>query len=175
MVEQCFHKAWVAGSIPAIGTWTHSVARLTRLPVTEKIRGSNPLGSAIFKKMNYYTDVIKKYSVFGGRAARKEYWMFSLYNLLISIGIVIVLKILSNIIGTDISRLRLIYSLFVFNPSLAVTFRRLHDANKSGWYLCWIFLPIIGAIVLLLALVKDSQAGENRYGPNQKSITITKS
>ena len=56
----------------------------------------------------------------------------------------------------------------VFLPALAVAVRRLHDTERSGWWLLLIFLPLIGAIVLIIFLVQDSTPGDNAYGPNPK-------
>ena len=122
--------------------------------------------------MNWYLKVLSKYAVFGGRARRKEYWYFCLFNILISI----VLAIIDRVAGTFIASGRIgllggLYMLAVLIPSLAVTFRRLHDTNHSGWWLLIVLVPLIGAIVLLLFLVRDSQPSENRYGPNPKAVS----
>ena len=53
-------------------------------------------------------------------------------------------------------------------PSLAVAVRRLHDIGKSGWMLLIGLIPLVGAIWLLILLLRDSEAGENKYGPNPK-------
>ena len=55
-------------------------------------------------------------------------------------------------------------SLMLAVPSLAVTWRRLHDAGKSGTYFFYILIPIAGIIMLLIQLTKDSQPGENQFG-----------
>ena len=119
--------------------------------------------------MNYYLEVLKKYAVFSGRARRKEYWMFFLFNLIITI----VLAIIDNLIGTfspqsGVGLLEGLYSLAVLLPSIAVTVRRLHDTGRSGWWILIGLIPIIGGIVLLIFMVLDSQPGENKYGPNPK-------
>ena len=92
---------------------------------------------------------------FEGRAQRVEYWYFTLINLIAGL-------ILSYVSPT----LQAIYALAVFLPALAV--RRLHDTERSGWWLLLIFLPLIGAIVLIIFLVQDSTPGDNAYGPNPK-------
>lgn len=61
-----------------------------------------------------------------------------------------------------------LYSLAVLIPGLAVAIRRLHDTGKSGWWLLLSFIPLVGAIVLIVFLVQDSQHGTNQYGPNPK-------
>lgn len=120
--------------------------------------------------MNYYLDVLKKYAVFEGRARRKEYWFFVLFNFLIGVG----LGIIDNVIGLSGEGaagglLSLIYTLAVLVPSIAVAVRRLHDTDHSGWWLLIGFVPLIGIIVLFIFMVLDSQPGDNRFGPNPKA------
>ena len=117
------------------------------------------------KKMNYYKSVLKKYTVFDGRAQRAEYWYFVLYNLIISI----ILNIISFIIKDKINILGVIYSLAVLLPGLAVAVRRLHDVGKSGWMLFISLIPLVGTIWLIVLMVRDSEPGENKYGPNPKN------
>jgi uncharacterized membrane protein YhaH (DUF805 family) len=107
---------------------------------------------------NWYIEVVKKYATFSGRARRKEYWYFTLFNFIIYMMFVI----LGLIIGVG-EVLPLIYSLAVLIPSIAVAVRRLHDTGRSGW---WIFLPIISIIFMFL----DSQHESNRFGVNPKTI-----
>ncbi|MCK9505910.1 MAG: DUF805 domain-containing protein [Porticoccaceae bacterium] len=119
--------------------------------------------------MNWYLDVLKKYAVFNGRARRKEYWYFVLFNIIVSV----ILAVIDGMTGSfsadaGVGILSGIYSLAVFIPTAAVTFRRLHDTGRSGWWLLMVLLPFIGAIVLLIFMVQDSKPGENRFGPNPK-------
>ena len=119
--------------------------------------------------MNWYFEVLKKYAVFGGRARRKEYWYFVLFNALIGIVLAIVDGVTGTLVpGAGIGLLGGLYSLAVFIPGFAVTVRRLHDTGKSGWWLLIFLVPLVGVIVFLVFMVKDSQPGENRYGPNPK-------
>ena len=118
--------------------------------------------------MNYYLDVLKKYAIFNGRARRKEYWMFFLFNIIISI----VLAFVEPMIGTK-SIIAILYSLALLIPGIAVAVRRLHDTNHSGWWLLIGLVPIIGAIILLVFMVRDSQSGENQYGSNPKEIKLS--
>ncbi len=114
--------------------------------------------------MNWYTEVLKKYAVFSGRARRTEYWMFFLINFIITF----VLGFVEGLFkGPGV--LGMVYSLGVLVPSIAVGVRRLHDTGRSGWWLLISFVPLIGAIVLLVYMVQDSQAAENSYGPNPKA------
>ncbi len=116
--------------------------------------------------MNWYLEVLRKYAVFDGRARRKEYWMFALFNFIIAF----VLGFIEGLVGGP-GVIGLVYSLAVFIPALAVTVRRLHDTNRSGWWVLIAFVPLIGAIVLLVFMVLDSQPGENRFGANPKEGT----
>jgi uncharacterized membrane protein YhaH (DUF805 family) len=121
--------------------------------------------------MKYYVDVMKKYAVFNGRARRKEYWMFVLFNLIF----LIVAMILDNILGTKISGLPygLIYCLYavaIIVPALAVSIRRLHDIGKSGWYIFVNLIPLAGFIWYLVLLCSSGNTGENKYGPDPKAV-----
>ena len=120
--------------------------------------------------MSWYLEVLKKYAVFNGRATRGEYWYFALFNVIISI----VLLVIDVVIGTYSAEAGLgllggVYALAVLIPSIAVGVRRLHDTGRSGWWLLIVLIPLIGAIVLLVFTVQDSKPGENQYGPNPKS------
>jgi len=123
-------------------------------------------------KMNWYLKVLKKYAVFNGRARRKEYWYFALFNILISIllgiidGIIIVSSGLDP--NTSIGFLGLIYSLAVLIPGIAVSVRRLHDTERTGWWILINLIPIIGWIIFIIFAIQDSSPGENKYGPNPK-------
>jgi uncharacterized membrane protein YhaH (DUF805 family) len=113
--------------------------------------------------MDWYIEVLKKYAVFGGRACRTEYWMFFLFNFIITLVLSLVAGILK---GAGV--LGVLYSLGVLLPNIAVSVRRLHDTGRSGWWLLISFIPLIGAIVLIVFLVMDSQPDVNQYGPNPK-------
>ncbi|WP_374266280.1 DUF805 domain-containing protein [Zoogloea sp.] len=118
--------------------------------------------------MEWYLKVLRQYVEFGGRAQRKEYWMFQLFNLLAMIA----MRLLGELFGGESGGEGLsgLYSLAVFLPSLGVTVRRLHDIGKSGWWVLLGFIPLVGVLVLLFFLVKDSEAGSNAYGPNPKGL-----
>jgi len=111
--------------------------------------------------MEWYLSVLKNYVGFSGRARRKEYWMFFLFNIIVSI----VLNVIGAVIMFPI--LGLIYSLAIILPSIAVAVRRLHDTGRSGWWLLLGLIPLIGTIILLIFLVQDSH-DENEYGANPK-------
>ena len=111
--------------------------------------------------MEWYLSVLKNYVGFSGRARRKEYWMFLLFNIIVSI----VLNVIGAVIMLPV--LGLIYSLAILLPSIAVAVRRLHDTGRSGWWLLLGLIPLIGTIILLIFLVQDSH-DENEYGANPK-------
>src|SRR4051812_13975540 len=110
--------------------------------------------------MEWYLKVLKNYVGFQGRARRKEYWMFTLFSIIVSV----ILSIVENMIGLP-AVLTTLYSLAVLLPSLAVSVRRLHDTGRSGWWLLIALIPFIGAIVLLVFVCEDSKEN-NRYGSN---------
>jgi len=123
--------------------------------------------------MNWYLKVLKQYADFNGRARRKEYWMFALFNIIF----LITAMIGDNVLGTTIGVLPygvfyFLYALAVFLPGLAVFVRRLHDVGKSGWMSLIILIPLIGAIWILVLACADSQAGSNKWGDNPKEITL---
>lgn len=111
--------------------------------------------------MNWYLSVLKNYAVFEGRAHRTEYWMFVLFNFLISLALAIVD---AAIFGQGGGLLSPLYALGVFIPSLAVGVRRLHDTNRSGWWLLIALVPLVGFIVLLVFTVSEGDKGPNDYG-----------
>ncbi|WP_164669767.1 DUF805 domain-containing protein [Virgibacillus doumboii] len=113
--------------------------------------------------MYWYAKVIKNYFEFDGRARRKEYWMFTLVNALI----ILAISIFETVLGMP-GLIYVLYSVFVFIPGLAVTVRRLHDTGKTGWWVLIGFIPIAGAIVLIVFECIDSYPYENKYGPNPK-------
>jgi uncharacterized membrane protein YhaH (DUF805 family) len=119
--------------------------------------------------MNWYFEVLKKYAVFSGRARRKEYWMFTLFSVLISVVLAIIDAMIRDGDGGGMGPLRAVYSLAVLIPSLAVTVRRLHDTGRSGWWLLISLVPCVGGLVLLIFTVEDGKPGENQYGPNPKA------
>lgn len=113
--------------------------------------------------------VIRNYLGFSGRASRKEYWNFVLWNFIIGV----LLGIIAAIIGDKDRIINLLYGLAVLTPSLAVGARRLHDINFSGWWLLLGLIPFIGAIILAIFALKNSQPGDNKYGSSPKVALIT--
>ena len=122
--------------------------------------------------MKWYLQVLKKYAEFNGRSRRKEYWMFVLFNIIFAF----IAVALDYAFGTTYGDfgygiVYTLYALAVLIPGLAVTVRRLHDVGKSGWMILVGFIPIVGAIWLIILTVTDSQPGENEYGPNPKEVS----
>jgi uncharacterized membrane protein YhaH (DUF805 family) len=147
--------------------------------------------------MNWYLLAFKKYATFSGRSRRQEYWMFFLFNIIISV----VLALLDQLLGLKLTSeginntgvLGVIYSLATFVPGLSIAVRRLHDTNRSGWFLLLPIAPyilvilglilrgfgsiliIIGglavlglAILLIVWLATEGTSGENQYGSDPK-------
>ena len=114
--------------------------------------------------MDWYLGVLKQYAVFDGRARRKEYWMFLLFNVVIAAALAIV----GRVIGL-VDVLRALYMLGVLIPGLAVSVRRLHDTGRSGWWLLVVFVPLVGWLIALYFLAQQGKTGQNRYGPDPKS------
>ncbi|WP_421287369.1 DUF805 domain-containing protein [Aeromonas veronii] len=136
--------------------------------------------------MNWYISVLKQYAVFSGRARRTEYWMFVLCNVIV----MQLLGMVDKLIGGDKEFISGIYSLAVLLPSLAVAVRRLHDTDRSGWWLLLVLVPIIGilvptigtlvptigtlvpiigTLVLIYFMVCNGQQGPNRFGDDPKA------
>lgn len=142
--------------------------------------------------MSWYLEVLKKYAVFTGRARRKEFWYFALFNFLAGIALGVIEGLLGLFPESRQSILVMLYNLAVLLPSLGVTVRRLHDTGRSGWWMLITFVPLIlvipvlilappvlllialvlfvGSLVLLVFTVQDSDPGQNEYGANPKEI-----
>ena len=105
--------------------------------------------------INWYVTVLKKHADFNGRSRRSEYWYFFLVNVIISL----ILNLIGR--GTGLGILSLVYSLIVLVPGIAVAVRRMHDVNKSGWF---ILIPIYN---LILACTEGTK-GDNQYGADPK-------
>lgn len=133
------------------------------------------------KTTNWYLKCLRQYADFNGRARRKEYWMFILFNSIFGI----VAMILDNIFGIAIDGIAIdgvgygpiygLYVLAIFIPGLAVSVRRLHDVGKSGWMYFIVLIPLVGVIWLLVLMLTDSNPGENQYGVNPKDARLNDS
>ena len=113
--------------------------------------------------MDFMTAVktcLGKYATFQGRAARSEYWFFTLFMFITSM-------IASVIAGASLgvlSVLPMVLLIGLFVPSIAVSVRRLHDLDKSGWWILIILIPLIGGLVLLWWSCKRGTEGQNMFG-----------
>ena len=114
--------------------------------------------------------VLTQYVGFRGRARRSEYWWFALFNVLVGLAAAILDSVLGTTLGDSSSTgvIGIIANLALLLPSLAVAVRRLHDTDRTGWWLLLGLVPIVGAIVLLVFFVSDSTPGTNRFGASPK-------
>lgn len=114
--------------------------------------------------MSWYFTVLKNYAVFGGRARRKEYWMFLLFNIIFSMVWGFIAGAIAGATGSpELGLLAQLYTIAVLIPSIAVGVRRMHDTGHSGW---WLLAPIVN----LVFACADSEAATNEYGPNPKAV-----
>lgn len=114
--------------------------------------------------MNWYLEVMKKYVVFSGRARRKEYWMFLLFNFLIAFGIGFFASFFGALAHVNLGFLSIIYTLAIVVPSISVGVRRMHDTNRSGW---WLIVPLAGLVFLFF----NGNPNKNDFGPDPKSAS----
>lgn len=115
--------------------------------------------------MQWYLEAFRRYAEFSGRSRRRAYWFFVLFNLIVSF---VLAGVDAALMGPDSGLLLPLYGLAALIPGIAVSVRRLHDIGRSGWWLLIGLIPLVGAIVLLVFYVQDSQPGDNAYGPNPK-------
>ena len=105
---------------------------------------------------------------FGGRSTRAEYWWWGLFTVVVSqalfIADTLTLGWLGGLPGT-------LFTLATIIPSLALSVRRLHDINRTGWWLLLLFVLVIGWIVLIVWAIKQGDKGPNKYGPDPRKPT----
>ena len=109
---------------------------------------------------------IKKYFVFEGRASRSEYWWFQL--------IVSPSYFISTVFENNIAYIFLGITLFTLIPAISAGVRRLHDTNRSGFFILISFIPFIGGLILLFFLIPEGTKGKNRFGPDPLKKSIKK-
>ena len=139
---------------------------------------------------------LRRYAEFSGRSRRKEYWMFTLFMLLVSVALMAIEMAvgIAEMFGEGGGPLSLIFSLATLIPGISVSVRRLHDIDRSGWWLLGPFIPLIfvgfavatqltwlvgiagglaliGILILLVFAVKDGTKGPNRFGDDPKNPT----
>lgn len=108
-----------------------------------------------------------KYFMFSGRANRAEYWYFQLFALLVNLLLALVIGLSATAISTIaaiVPLIMLIFQLALFIPLLSVSVRRLHDTDKTGWWLLIGLVPIVGFIVLIVFFIQRGTLVANRYG-----------
>ncbi len=113
------------------------------------------------------TAIVERYADFQGRASRSEFWWFALFYFLLSFAVGIV-GAASDTLG---GLLNLVLSLGLLLPSLAVSIRRLHDTDRTGWWILLYLVPVIGAIVLIVFFVQRGTDGANRFGADPLGAT----
>ena len=119
--------------------------------------------------MKWFLKVLQQYSDFDGRARRKEFWIFMLFNWMFG-AVASTLDIVLGFSWGFFFLLNGLYSIVLFIPSLAVAVRRLHDIGKSGWMLLILLIPVVGGIWMLVLLLREGNSFENEYGPNPKGV-----
>ncbi|HEY9216506.1 MAG TPA: DUF805 domain-containing protein [Phenylobacterium sp.] len=116
---------------------------------------------------------LRKYAEFQGRASRSEYWLFYLFTIIVAVVVGIIAGIVGGASGEAgpsliLSGLLGLFGLAIIVPSIALSFRRLHDTDRSAWWLLISLIPFVGGVVLLVFSVLDGTPGPNKYGPDPK-------
>jgi uncharacterized membrane protein YhaH (DUF805 family) len=127
--------------------------------------------------MHWMLMPLRRYADFSGRSRRKEYWSFALLNVLIGlfVGLVFLVGYYADMSQTEMDTwlmpvvyLAGLYSLVALIPGVAVTIRRLHDTDRSGWNILWALVPLFGALLLLAFYIAEGTQGPNRFGADPK-------
>ena len=113
------------------------------------------------------TTCLNKYATFDGRSCRAEYWWFALFQ---ALGYAVFLIIDTQILNATTPTLAAIFTVLLILPTLAVSVRRLHDINRSGWWYLVILIPLIGGIVLLIWACTRGTQGPNKFGADPISF-----
>ena len=121
----------------------------------------------MYQRQVSFTEAIKmalqqNYCNFSGRSSRSEYWWYSLFTFILGFIVAIFAGILGENAGNALTG---IVYLALLLPGLGLTVRRLHDINKSGWWILINLIPLVGWIIMLVWLCKDSDQTDNQYGP----------
>ena len=117
----------------------------------------------------YYKRCFQKYATFDGRARRKEFWFFTLVNMLMQIALTVVDATLGTLTLTGIGVFGALYNLAILIPSAAVSWRRMHDIGRSGWWSLITLLPLLGILIWLFWATRDSVTHDNKWGANPKT------
>ena len=110
---------------------------------------------------------LSKYVTFSGRAQRSEYWWFVLFAVLISVAAMILDNLLGLTPGIDgDGPIEILVGLALILPSISVAVRRMHDLDRSGWWVLILLIPIVGLIIFLVFACRRGTDGANRFGPD---------
>ena len=120
--------------------------------------------------MDWMLMPLRRYAEFSGRSRRKEYWMFTLLMLIAGIvsGTIEGILGINTMVGGIYGPLTTLLILGTIVPSISVGIRRLHDTDRSGWWLLIAVIPLIGGLILLFFFVSEGTRGANRFGPDPK-------
>lgn len=126
--------------------------------------------------MHWMLMPLRRYAEFTGRSRRKEFWMWVLFNTILSTVLAVIgLWGAEERLFSSEEELTLyfactlgLWSLIVFIPNLALIVRRLHDTDRSGWNILWGLVPVIGGFILLYFYVTEGTRGPNRFGADPK-------
>lgn len=150
-----------ASICPSCGTQLQPTARFcpacgaARWPVTPGDGVPRSFGTSI-------GICLRKYATFAGRAPRAEYWWFVLFEVLVQSAANIVDHAL---VETPPGLFGPLVGVVFLLPALAVGARRLHDIDRSGWWLLLYFVPLLGWLLLLVWACTRGTRGPNRFGP----------
>ena len=117
--------------------------------------------------------VTEKYATFSGRAQRQEFWLYVLaYLILYLIALAVDFSAGTFDLEMELGLFTGLLGLALLIPGLGVTVRRLHDTNRTGWWILISFVPLIGVIVMLVFCCLKGTAGENRFGEDPLSTEV---
>jgi uncharacterized membrane protein YhaH (DUF805 family) len=120
--------------------------------------------------MSWFLLALKKYATFTGRSRRREYWFFILFYIIFAVALGFVDGLVGTVdVASGLGVFSSIFLLATFIPSISVAVRRLHDTDRSGWWLLIGLVPLVGSIVILVFTLLDGTPDQNQYGPNPKA------
>ena len=122
--------------------------------------------------MSWYLKALRNYAVFNGRAQRKEYWFFALFDFMFILLAVMLDSLLFSLLGTEwlASGIPVVYVLAVLIPRIAVTVRRLHDTDRTAWWILVVLVPYLGGVILMILAALPGSDGTNRFGPDPLAV-----
>lgn len=116
---------------------------------------------------DWFKKALRNFTNFSGRARRKEYWYFTL----VATCFVLVAAVIDTIFDMDEVIFSIVSIIFAI-PSIAVTIRRLHDINKSGWWYLISIIPLIGSLIILFWTCKDTHPNTNQWGLPARKLDL---